>query len=540
MARKPAKPTPRRRKPAARRAEDSAPAPGTETPQRRFVLANLISHLPTGEQRAEALDRFNVKLMQSVLPFADVIGDNAAGDSKDKGARERRILVVKIDPRELAAKMRELPANAVAEPELPRTPAIAYPRLLLPAGVPAGTGPGTGSNLALTLVGPHGEPVAARVFVAFHAVSGAAQSVTAGAISDAAGAVSLPFDPNLWRPALAAVEPHGRYWTYVANAPQSGQTLRLEELDQNGPLRWWHLASGIGAPQPDAGAGIRVGVVDTGVGPHPDISHAIPVGAFVDGNFVPGAAEARDCQTHGTHVCGIIGARPGDNRTPIGFAPGAELSMVRIFGPEGGGSQGDVAGAIDLLSGDLRVDIINLSLTGPPSAIEHDAVAAAYHRGTVCVCAAGNQSGAPLGAPALYPESIAVSALGLLNGAPASSMAAFNMPTEPDRFAVGGLYLASFSNFGPKLFCVAPGNGIVSTIPAVAGDAAPYADMSGTSMSSPAAAGILASILARDDAYTALDRSIERAAAARIALARHCASIGLNPLYMGLGMARAQ
>jgi subtilisin family serine protease len=263
------------------------------------------------------------------------------------------------------------------------------------------------------------------------------------------------------------------------------------------------------------------------------------IGAFIDGAFDGGAIQGRDVQTHGTHVSGIIGARPpAESGAFAGIAPGADLFVARIFTATGGGNQGDVANAIDALSSQFAVDIINMSLTGAPSAIEHDAVIMAQRRGTVCVCAAGNQNGMAVGYPAAYPDSIAVSAVGLVNTAPLDSMPALNIPTQPDRFGQGGLFLASFSNIGPQIFCASSGNGIISTIPTNKHNEAPYADMSGTSMASPLAAGALANLLSRDAAYQGMDRNAARAAYARGILAQHAMSIMINPLYQGRGLAR--
>jgi subtilisin family serine protease len=191
-------------------------------------------------------------------------------------------------------------------------------------------------------------------------------------------------------------------------------------------------------------------------------------------------------QTHGTHVSGIIGARPpADSSDFAGIAPGCDLYVGRIFTETGGGNQGDVANAIDALCEQHSADIINMSLMGAPSSIEHDAIILAFEKGAVCVCAAGNQDGSPAGSPAAYPQSIAVSALGLPNTAPLNSMPALNTPAQPDRFGYGAIFLATFSNIGPHILCMAPGNGIISTIPANKHDPAPYADMSGTSMAAP-------------------------------------------------------
>lgn len=505
----------------------------------RTVVANLVSHLEPGAARSRALEQFDEALERHLLPYADR-ADHPDRDGAPATGAERRVVVLDMDPAELAAKVRLLPSQAVAEPEHLRSPALAYPAPLLPTRRADAAAPGTGTRLTLRLVNRLGEGVGgATVLVAFHRVNAPSESVTAGAVSDADGHAAINYDADTWLPAFAGVEPAGGYWTLAAAAPRPGQSLLLRELDDVGPLHWWHLVSGLSGGMARAGRGIRIGVVDTGVGPHPALAHAAGLGAMSNGVFAAGAQAALDCQSHGTHVCGIIGARgPDGAATPLGLAPEAELMMVRIFGPHGGGNQGDVAAAVDLLALEQRADIINLSLTGAPSAIEHDAIRAAYLRGTVCVCAAGNQGGEAVGAPASYPECIAVSALGLLNTAPPGSMGAYNMPREQDRFTESGLFLASFSNTGPQLFCTAPGNGIVSTIPARGGDQAPYADMCGTSMAAPMTAAILACLLGDDEGYLSSPRDAARSAAAKAALARYCRPLRLGANFEGAGIAR--
>jgi len=497
-----------------------------------------MSLQPTDQLVKDSSEMFSVRLDRVLMPGLEVLSDT---NRNADGPTMRRVVVCEADPKELQAKAKELTSDSVIEPVLPRVPAIAYPLELTAASMTASQqGPGTGAELKLTLLGTDDVPAAgATAIVRFNELQRPQNSIVAGGVADGAGAVSVAFDPNLWRPTLVVVEPAGRFWTGVARMPQSGQVIRLHDLPQGGPLGWWHLLSGASEYQPEAGRNIKVGVIDTGVGPHPYLAHVTPVGAFLDGSFIAGAAEAADVQTHGTHVCGIIGARPPAGSAAFaGIAPGADVFVARIFTATGGGNQGDVANAIDALSSQFAVDVINMSMTGAPSAIEHDAVIMAQRRGTVCVCAAGNQNGGAVGYPAAYPESIAVSALGLVNIVPADTLPALNLPVQPDKFGYGGIFLASFSNVGPQIFCSAPGNGIISTIPSHKHDDAPYADMSGTSMASPLVAGALADLLSRETAYQAMPRNHVRAGYAKSVLAQHAVSIMMSVFYQGRGLAR--
>jgi hypothetical protein len=524
-------------------ASASEPVSDGVSPQ-RYIISNLISIHPTEQQREDAAQIFNSRVEKFVLTASDTRVLFDSHEQKSEGAAsERRVVVLEADSGSVKQIASQMTSDTVIEPERLRVPAVAYPLELLSASMPVpgpAAAPGAGTGLKVVLQDEKGVPVkGATSYLRLAAVDNPASTTVIGGTSGNDGTLAIAYDPNQWRPALLAVEPTGDIWTFVTRSPQSGQTYTLHPLPRDGQLGWWQMLSGERAYDVNAGKGIKVGVIDSGVGPHPFLKHIVPIGAFLDGSFLEGAAQGADAQSHGTHVSGIIAARPTDSSGAYGgIAAGSDVFMARIFTATGGGNQGDVANAIDVLSGKQAVDIINMSLTGAPSAIEHDAVIAAYQRGTVCVCAAGNQSGAPVGSPAAYPECIAVGALGLLNQAPVDSMPAFNVPTQPDKFAPTGIFVGSFSNVGPQLYCAAPGNGIVSTVPARGQSATPYADMSGTSMSSPMVAGVLACLLAKDANYQSFPRGAARAMYAKALLAQHILNLGINPLYQGLGLPR--
>ena len=65
------------------------------------------------------------------------------------------------------------------------------------------------------------------------------------------------------------------------------QLLPHRYLRQQRSKGWWHRQMGISRYNSELGTGIRVGVIDTGIGPHLDLEHANDVGAFIDGGFDP-------------------------------------------------------------------------------------------------------------------------------------------------------------------------------------------------------------------------------------------------------------
>jgi len=351
--------------------------------------------------------------------------------------------------------------------------------------------------------------------------------------SDADGAVRFAY-PTFFRPSVLVVVPAGGFWGLSVRGPRDGLVVDCPPLPADGPGAWWHEALGVQRHSKTRGRGIRVGVIDTGTGPNACLDHVGDVGSFVEGLFDPDGGA--DSAAHGSHVAGIIGARPVADGQYAGIAPGANLFAARVFPPEGGANQMDIADALDRLSEGDSVDLVNLSLGAPVgSAIEQDAIRDALDRGTLCVCAAGNSAG-PVSYPAAFPETVAVAALGSEGREPAGTPSAGRLPAEPGLFGANGLYLANFSCFGPEITCAAPGVGIVSTVPATEGDDAPYAAFDGTSMASPLACGALAAILSVSSAYKALPRDATRAAFARRLLRERCTSIGLLPIHEGQGV----
>ena len=111
-----------------------------------------------------------------------------------------------------------------------------------------------------------------------------------------------------------------------------------------------------------------------------------------------------------------------------------------------------------------------------------------------------------------------------------------NRPQEPAKLGQQHFFLAAFSCFGPTLACIAPGVGIISTVPDRLGTTDLYMEMDGTSMASPAACGTLAVILSKDPMYKTLPRDISRTNAARTLLAQHCQPIGLAVTFEGRGL----
>jgi subtilisin len=279
-----------------------------------------------------------------------------------------------------------------------------------------------------------------------------------------------------------------------------------------------------------AGAGVRVGIIDTGiVASHPALPNVRGRNLVFDETIAdPSASEDwMDLEGHGSHVAGIVGARETSASTLKGVAPGVELRAYRVFPRTGeGASNFDIMKAIEIAQRD-QCDIINLSLGGPFDEAVRGALSEAQNAGILAVCAAGNDHRGPVAFPAANEGVTAVSAIGYRGTFPKGSVEDADV-LKPFSDRDGDLFLAGFSNLGPQIKLTAPGVGIVSTVPGG------YAPMSGTSMSTPMVAGLAAALLARhrDRLLSAPDRVAELTTL----LYESCVPLGLGRDAEGEGM----
>jgi hypothetical protein len=495
-----------------------------------YVLVNRRSGLYT--DHAKIASRATVQATLGLLSNAKIIAEQKPADPL-----AREVVLLDADPARVAAIRATLPADAILEPMLRRNLHRCIPielRSAIPLDVKAKVGP---TNYKLTIRG--GRKALGNIDVMLYLRDSSGQVQTATVKTDAKGKIDFAIPGGS---VVQFVEPipYAGFWIMLADAPTSGGTIDCIPIAkaQKGGQGWWHQAMGVDVTKPTRGAGIKVGVIDTGCGPHPNLKHVTLVGAFVDGKTLP-AAQSKDVAEHGTHTTGLIGARPTRDGDYAGLATDCTLLHARVFkgeGPEDGPTQADIINAIDTLSRDHQCDLINMSLGGGPrSGAEEDAIRDATERGTLCICSAGNDNGA-IEFPAAYPECAAVSAIGKVGWAPTGTFSANNRPHEAAKMGRENLFLASFSCFGPTLACAAPGVGIVSTVPTRKGLADPYMEMDGTSMASPAACGALAAILSQDADYKRLPRNATRTKRAASLLAEHCKPLGLAVQFEGRGL----
>ncbi|WP_162250812.1 S8 family serine peptidase [Pelomonas sp. Root1217] len=356
------------------------------------------------------------------------------------------------------------------------------------------------------------KPVQGITVVAF---TDFASRVGASGKTNSKGVASLGFPGNSVKlELLVAYSPAG-YWGYGRKnfTLKGGTTHEVEPVDLAVP----DFAAILYGNRPvDAGAGVTVGVIDTGVdATHPDL--AVTGGAafvYSEGD-AGGSGPAAKQGDHGTHVAGIISSRgslnPADpHHAPgkRGIAPQVTLMSYRVFPNSGAGAENyDIIRAIDQ-GVKHGCDLLNLSLgSSIPDDTVHAAMKDAFDQGTVCIAAAGNDGRKPVSYPAAWNVAVAVSSLGKKGTYPASSNEVLD-EVAPFGKSDSKVYVSAFSNVGPPIDVCGPGGGIVSTLPG-----GKYGVMSGTSMACPAVTGAAAALLSANKTVLNMPRDRNRSIA---------------------------
>ena len=219
------------------------------------------------------------------------------------------------------------------------------------------------------------------------------------------------------------------------------------------------------------GSGVTVAVLDTSMAlGHEDLEGVFVAGydAITNSAYAPTSWQVADAD-HGTHVVGIIAARPENDLGTVGVAPGVQIMPVRVLHP-GGGLVSDVVQGM-LWAMDNGADVINLSLgTSNMSVSMQVAAEEAEARGVVVVAAAGNggESGSPVRYPAAYPSVVSVAAV-----------------------EASGEHWSQ-STRAMTVHVAAPGVAVMSTGGLAVDD---YLYLSGTSMATPHVSGVVAQML---------------------------------------------
>jgi len=271
---------------------------------------------------------------------------------------------------------------------------------------------------------------------------------------------------HVWSQALhgyAAVIPNDRVAALRADQNVSYVVADGVAQTQDQTVPWG--ISKVGADISSTKAGDHTGsitnvdayVIDTGIDrSHPDLN-VVEFKQYANG-------PPRDCNGHGSHVAGTIGARD-DTVGVVGVAPGIRLHAVKVLNCAGSGSWSDVISGINYVAGTTtRPAVANMSLGGPQNAAVDQAVRTAVADGVFFAVAAGNDGADACGhSPAAAGTTSGVDTVAATDSSDAE---------------------ASWSNFGSCVDIWAPGVGIYSTY-----KSGSYATLSGTSMATPHVAG---------------------------------------------------
>ncbi|MCD6361933.1 MAG: S8 family serine peptidase [Armatimonadetes bacterium] len=258
--------------------------------------------------------------------------------------------------------------------------------------------------------------------------------------------------------------------------------------------RWWqNAAEAAGTPGAD----------DDGNGYVDDIVGWDWVENDNDPDAHPTGSYGPEQVSHGMHVAGLIGAASDNGIGVAGANWQCRLMVLRVADSQGSGSVFDILSAIDYAVAN-GADVINISMGGGFTTAYDPVIANAHAAGVVVVAAAGNFGVVYTDDPSTWFSPVCndgpnlgidnfVLGVGATDQNDVASDWGNGMATHRD---------ASGYNF---VDVMAPGTDVYSTLyhdPTLVGLENPYGMMSGTSMSCPIAAGVVALAIGQYPGFT--------------------------------------
>ena len=315
-----------------------------------------------------------------------------------------------------------------------------------------------------------------------------------------ASSYSIPFNSDVITPYAAITDPNKKTpptEIIIASFPKNVDITTVKQdyqmrpsvrnvefnyyvyIDQNDPLllpvhnRQYHIQhlSLRAAIMIDSEMSIPVAVLDTGIdATHPGLRHAIDTskGASFLGysKTNSSSADITDENGHGTHISGIIAAKPVDNNGVWGINSQATIIPVKFIDATGKGSQLDAAMAIRYAV-DHGAKIINCSWGYfKKISVLEDAIQYALKKGVIIVGSVGNNNTMIPEYPAAFDDVITVGAL--------------TKGSSPASYSSYGSHL-DFMSFGSDIYSTLPNNG--------------YGVLSGTSQATAIVSGVISRAL---------------------------------------------
>ena len=178
----------------------------------------------------------------------------------------------------------------------------------------------------------------------------------------------------------------------------------------------------------DAGKGVKVAIIDTGV----DTSHDSLSGIKITEISLLNEDDRHGNLGHGTGIASVIAGQTEDF---VGIAPSTEIFSVRVLNESDSDSFTVAKGIVEAV--DQGADIINLSLGGMDSSIVMDnAIEYAKLNNVMVVSAVGNEGVQGVSFPARHKDVVAVASVDAKSR------------------------VSTFSNYGEEVDISAPGVGV--------------------------------------------------------------------------------
>jgi subtilisin family serine protease len=215
---------------------------------------------------------------------------------------------------------------------------------------------------------------------------------------------------------------------------------------------------------------VDIAVIDSGIDPsHPDLSAKLLPGY----NFLNGTTDTHDVQGHGTKVAGSAAAIGNNGKGVAGVAWTNAIIPLVVVDSTGSASYSTIASAITYAV-DHGIKVINISIAGSSASSSlENAVNYAWSKGAMVLAGTGNNGTSAPNYPAACTKAIAVAST---NSSDSRS---------------------SFSSYGTWITIAAPGEGIYTTT-----NGGGYGSVSGTSFSTPIAAGVAALVFSVNPSLT--------------------------------------